>query len=111
MLMQLMFLATRTRPDILSAVCALATKCKEPHAADEVRLHRVIGYLAEYKDLELHSLGKLVTHDVLKTTHLTKTAPTVQQCFVKRRLFFLPSTVSYVRKPSKFEENFFTWKC
>ena len=75
MLMQLMFLATRTRTDILSAVCALATKCKEPHAADEVRLHRVIGYLAEYKDLELHSLGELVTHDVLKTTHLTKTAP------------------------------------
>ena len=54
MLMQLMFLATRTRPDILTAVCALATKCKEPRAADEVRLHRVIGYLAEYKDLELH---------------------------------------------------------
>ena len=39
--MQLMFLATRTRPD-------------EPSAADEVCLHRVIGYLAEYKDLELH---------------------------------------------------------
>jgi hypothetical protein len=54
MLMQLMFLATRTRPDILTAVCALATKCKEPREADEVRLHRVIGYLAEYKDLELH---------------------------------------------------------
>ena len=54
MLMQLMFLATRTRPDILIAVCALATKCKEPSAADEVCLHRVIGYLAEYKDLELH---------------------------------------------------------
>ena len=54
MLMQLMFLATRTRPDILTAVCALATKCKEPREADEVRLYRVIGYLAEYKDLELH---------------------------------------------------------
>ena len=54
MLMQLMFLATRTRPDILTAVCALATKCKEPREADEVRLRRVIGYLAEYKDLELH---------------------------------------------------------
>jgi hypothetical protein len=54
MLMQLMFLATRTRPDILTAVCALATKCKEPREADRVRLQRVIGYLAEYKDLELH---------------------------------------------------------
>ena len=54
MLMQLMFLATRTRPDILTAVCALATKCKEPREADQVRLHRVIGYLAEYPTLELH---------------------------------------------------------
>jgi len=54
MLMQLMFLATRTRLDILTDVCALATKCKEPRAADEVSLHRVIGYLAEYKDLKLH---------------------------------------------------------
>ncbi len=52
--MQLIFLATRTRPDILTAVCALATKCKEPREADEVRLCRVIGYLAEYKDLEFH---------------------------------------------------------
>ena len=45
------------------------------------------------------ALGKLATHDVLKTTHLTKTAPifyffsTVRQCFVKRRLFCFPSTV------------------
>ena len=54
MLMQLMFLATRTRPDILTAVCALATKCKEPREADRVRLQRVIGYLAEFKDMELH---------------------------------------------------------
>ena len=54
MLMQLMFLATCTRPDILTAVCALATKCKEPREADQVRLHRVIGYLAEYPTLELH---------------------------------------------------------
>ena len=54
MFMQLMFLATRTRPDILTAVCALATKCKEPREADRVRLQRVIGYLAEFQDLELH---------------------------------------------------------
>ena len=44
MQIQLMFFAARTRPDILTAVCALATKCKEPRAADEVRLHRVIRY-------------------------------------------------------------------
>ena len=47
MLMQLMFLATRTRPDILTTVCALATKGKEPREADRVCLQRVIGYLAE----------------------------------------------------------------
>ena len=39
--LQLMFMATRTRPDILTAVCALATKCKEPREADEVRLRRI----------------------------------------------------------------------
>ena len=38
---------------------------------------------------------------------------TVQQCFVKRRLFCLPSTVTYQAKTPEmfpFEENF-TWKC
>jgi len=49
MLIQLMFMASHTRPYILTAVCALATNCKKLHAADEI-----IGYLAEYKDLELH---------------------------------------------------------
>jgi len=34
--------------------CMCSSNCKEPSAADEVCLHRVIGYLAEYKDLELH---------------------------------------------------------
>ena len=37
MLMQLMFLVTRTRPDILTAISALAIKCKEPREADRVR--------------------------------------------------------------------------
>ena len=52
------------------------------------------------------TLGKLATHDVLKTTHLTKTAPifylfsTVQQCFVKRRLFCFPSTVQQCFGPT-----------
>jgi hypothetical protein len=47
-------LTTRTRSDILTTVCALVTKCKEHRAADKVRLHHVIGYLAEYKYLELN---------------------------------------------------------
>jgi hypothetical protein len=52
------------------------------------------------------ALGKLATHDVLKTTHLTKTAPifylfsTVQQCYVKWRLFFFPSTVQQCFGPT-----------
>jgi len=33
-LMKLMFLATRTRPDTLTTVCALSTKCRDPNEAD-----------------------------------------------------------------------------
>jgi hypothetical protein len=44
-LMKLMFLATRTRPDTLTTVCALSTKCRDPNEADTKRLYRVIGYL------------------------------------------------------------------
>ena len=51
--MKLMFLATRTRPDLLTTVCGLATKCKAPTAADQKRLDRVIGYLANTADLSL----------------------------------------------------------
>jgi hypothetical protein len=40
-----MFLATRTRPDTLTTVCALSTKCRDPNEADMKRLYRVIGYL------------------------------------------------------------------
>ena len=53
LLMKLMFLATRTRPDLLTTVCGLATKCKAPTAADQKRLDRVIGYLANTADLSL----------------------------------------------------------
>ena len=45
MLMQLIFLATRTRPDILTAVCALATKWTSCSWWSPS---------SEYKDLELH---------------------------------------------------------
>ncbi len=46
LLMKLIFLATRTRPDILTAVCGLAIKCKAPSDADQKRVDRVVGYLA-----------------------------------------------------------------
>ena len=58
-----MFLATRTRPDILTAVCGLATKCKAPTDADQKRLDRVIGYLANTTDLTLKcNVKDLVLH-------------------------------------------------
>jgi hypothetical protein len=50
-LMKLMFLATRTRPDILLSVTALATKCRSPNKYDEERLDRIIGYLHHTKTL------------------------------------------------------------
>jgi len=53
LLMKLIFLATRTRPDILTAVCGLSTKAKGPNQADKDRLYQVVGYLAKTKDLKL----------------------------------------------------------
>ena len=44
-LMKLMFLATRTRPDILLTLSALSTKARSPNVHDMKRLDRVIGYL------------------------------------------------------------------
>ena len=51
--MKLMFLATRTRPDTLTTVCALSTKCREPNEADMKRLYSVIGYLDNTINLAL----------------------------------------------------------
>jgi len=53
LLMKLIFLATRTRPDILLAVCSLATKSKEPTYADAALLDRVVGYLKFTRNLKL----------------------------------------------------------
>jgi hypothetical protein len=50
-LMKLMFLATRTRPDILFTVSVLSTKARNPNVHDMVRLDRVIGYIAGTMDL------------------------------------------------------------
>ena len=53
LLMKLMFLATRTRPDILTSVCGLATKCRAPNEADQQRTNRIVGYLAGTKDARI----------------------------------------------------------
>lgn len=52
-LMKLMFLATRTRPDILTAVCGLSTKAKSPQLCDMQRIDRIIGYLKKHPDIKL----------------------------------------------------------
>ena len=52
-LMKLMFLGTRTRPDIITSVCGLATKCRDPNEADQKRINRIVGYLAGTKDLRI----------------------------------------------------------
>jgi hypothetical protein len=46
-LMKLMFLGTRTRPDLLPTLSALSTKARGPNQYDMARLDRVIGYLAD----------------------------------------------------------------
>lgn len=51
-LMKLMFLATRTRSDILTSVCGLSTKAKSPQLCDMQRIDRVLGYLKKYPDLK-----------------------------------------------------------
>ncbi len=62
-------------------------------------------------DGAVQALGKLATHDVLKTTHLTITAPifylfaTVQQCFVKRRLFCFPLPCNSVLVQRRLDAN------
>ena len=44
--MKVMYVATRTRPDVLYATSILATKCNKPTNGDMKKLNRVIGYLA-----------------------------------------------------------------
>jgi len=49
-LMKLMFLATRTRPDLLLTLSVLSTKARGPNIHDMERLDRVVGYLKETED-------------------------------------------------------------
>lgn len=47
---KLLYLAKRTRPDILTAVAYLNTRVKEPTTKDKSKLERVIGYLSATVD-------------------------------------------------------------
>jgi hypothetical protein len=53
LLMKLMYLAKRIRPDILLACSHLATKAKSPDSHDETKLRRVLGYINSTKDFHL----------------------------------------------------------
>ena len=50
---QLLYLAKRTRPDILFAVSFLVTRVKEPTQGDYAKLMRVLKYLHGTRDLDL----------------------------------------------------------
>jgi hypothetical protein len=53
-LMKLMFLATRTRPDLLLTLSELSRKCRNPNEHDMKRLDRVVGYLYGTRDKGLN---------------------------------------------------------
>jgi len=57
---QLLYLAKRTRPEILLAVSFLCTKVREATESDKTKLERVLKYLKGTKDFQLE----------LKSTHL-----------------------------------------
>ena len=52
-LMKLMFLATRTRPDLLLTLSVLSSKARSPNEHDMKRLDRVIGYLFGTREMGL----------------------------------------------------------
>ena len=53
-LMTLMYLARFTRPDILLAVSALATRMRGPTARDWIKLNRIIRYVKKTKDFGIN---------------------------------------------------------
>jgi len=57
MVAKLLYLAKRTRPDILLAVTFLCTKVKDATESDKVKLERVLKYLKGTKDFQLELKG------------------------------------------------------
>lgn len=61
---RLLYLAKRTRVDILTAISHLSSRVTDPTEDDEAKLDRVFGYLAETRDLVLwYKSGGQVTVD------------------------------------------------
>ena len=57
--MSLMYIAKRTRPDILLEVTFLSTKCMKATKADEEKLNRVMRYLAWNDEIKLYITRKV----------------------------------------------------
>ena len=58
LVMKLMFIAKRSRPDLLLTLSVLCTKCKSPTENDYKRLIRVLAYLNNTKDIPMRYICK-----------------------------------------------------
>ena len=50
----LLYISSRTRPDIAAAVGILASKCEDPNQADWIRVKRIMRYVNGTASLGLH---------------------------------------------------------
>jgi hypothetical protein len=68
--MKLMFLAKRSRPDILLTMAYLATKCKSPTGGDMGKLDRVLRYINGTRDIGLTlKPDSLVIHSYIDASY------------------------------------------
>jgi hypothetical protein len=72
-LMKLMFLATRTRPDLLLTLSILSSKARAPNVHDMERLDRVVGYLLETRNkglkMEINNMNLYAYFDASWASH------------------------------------------
>jgi hypothetical protein len=72
-LMKLMFLATRTRPDLLLTLSILSSKARAPNIHDMERLDRVVGYLLETRNkglkMEINNMNLFAYFDASWASH------------------------------------------
>jgi hypothetical protein len=72
-LMKLMFLATRTRPDLLLTLSILSSKARAPNIYDMERLDRVVGYLLETRNkglkMEVNNMNLFAYFDASWASH------------------------------------------